>query len=526
MKIPDGTSESAFKAALQEFSNVVGRDNVYTKEEDVALYRDAYSPFADQAGKVHEAGAAVAPATVEQVQAIMRIANKYKVPISPVSTGRNLGYGGSAPVLSGAVVLDLKRMDKIIEVNERDGYMIVEPGVSFIDAHKHLMSIGSKLRVSSPEPGWGSPVGNGLERGVGSATMDNFSLLKGFEVVLPSGELLRTGCGAVPNSKLWGLNEYGFGPHITGMFSQSNFGVVTKGIFWLTPQWEATQGISIESYRSEDLESYIETLYPLRNSGMIVGFLAGSPIRESMSRNDGRRPFGVPAVTELLMTADGGSFAQWDELAAATKIPAAQAAVQFRGHPNVIAAQVALVKDICKDLPGTLKLSPVMDAGIGYEPNIDFDILGNQGYSRGHYYFSPIFRVDMEEIYAVNDVIRRTCIDHGDPDMAGYFGWNGAFTGLGAGKHGLILMDILVHDDPALNNKRAELFGKLVKACGARGWPEYRAAIYFMDTVMDQFSFADHSLRRFHETVKDALDPNGILAPGKSGIWPKRLRRA
>jgi 4-cresol dehydrogenase (hydroxylating) len=45
------------------------------------------------------------------------------------------------------------------------------------------------------------------------------------------------------------------------------------------------------------------------------------------------------------------------------------------------------------------------------------------------------------------------------------------------------------------------------------------------DIVMNQYSFNDHALRRFHETVKDAIDPKGILAPGKAGIWPKRLRK-
>jgi 4-cresol dehydrogenase (hydroxylating) len=45
-----------------------------------------------------------------------------------------------------------------------------------------------------------------------------------------------------------------------------------------------------------------------------------------------------------------------------------------------------------------------------------------------------------------------------------------------------------------------------------------------MDHVADQFDFNDHALRRLNETIKDAVDPNGILSPGKSGIWPRGMR--
>jgi hypothetical protein len=42
--------------------------------------------------------------------------------------------------------------------------------------------------------------------------------------------------------------------------------------------------------------------------------------------------------------------------------------------------------------------------------------------------------------------------------------------------------------------------------------------------VMDVYSFNNHALRRFHETLKDAVDPNGVLSPGRYAIWPKHLR--
>ena len=117
MTVPPGVSAADFAAALKAFEAAVGKDWVFTSDEDVELYRDAYSPLWDEPEE-RLASAAVAPSSVEEVQAIVRIANRYRIPLYPISTGKNLGYGGSAPALSGSVVLDLKRMNRILEVNE------------------------------------------------------------------------------------------------------------------------------------------------------------------------------------------------------------------------------------------------------------------------------------------------------------------------------------------------------------------------------------------------------------------------
>lgn len=104
------------------------------------------------------ASAALQPATSEEVVKIVELANKYKMPISPVSIGRNLGYGGTAPRLRGTAILDMKRMNKILEVNEESAYCLVEPGVSYFNMYEHLRKIGSNLWIDTPDIGWGSMV--------------------------------------------------------------------------------------------------------------------------------------------------------------------------------------------------------------------------------------------------------------------------------------------------------------------------------------------------------------------------------
>ena len=96
MILPPGISRRKFNSAIKEFEQAVGTDWVYTSEEDLDLYRDAYSPFKGEEQE-RMASAAIAPDNVEQVQQVVRVANKFKIPIYPISTGKDLGYGGSAP---------------------------------------------------------------------------------------------------------------------------------------------------------------------------------------------------------------------------------------------------------------------------------------------------------------------------------------------------------------------------------------------------------------------------------------------
>ena len=135
--LPPGVTASRFHRYVDALAQVVGQDWVLTSDDDVLTYRDAYTPFKGEPEEYIPSGA-VAPDSVDQVQRIVRLANEYSVPLWPISTGKNLGYGGSAPRLSGTMILDLKRMNKVLEVNEPLAYALVEPGVSYFDFYRHL----------------------------------------------------------------------------------------------------------------------------------------------------------------------------------------------------------------------------------------------------------------------------------------------------------------------------------------------------------------------------------------------------
>ncbi|NBC35646.1 FAD-binding protein [Novosphingobium sp. FSY-8] len=523
MTTPPGLTAAVFDDALREIRAAVGDEWVFTTPADTALYRDAYSLFWDEPEE-RLASAAVAPATVEQVQAVTRACNARGVPLYPISTGRNLGYGGSAPAYSGSVVLDLKRMDRVIEVDERNGSCIVEPGVSYFDMYRHLQSRGSRLWIDVPDPGWGSMIGNALDFGGGYTAnpyRNHFEAHCGMEVVLADGEILRTGMGALPGAQTWQQYRYGFGPYLDGLFKQSTLGITTKMGFWLFPQPEAYFTASINLPRYDDLPMLVDTIGELENANIFNGMPG---ISSPVLFRGGKNPLDFPEIPEG---------AEMDRLARETGLPCWSARLTFYGPEQVIRAQWAYAKSRFPTASFTehalvkLPLSPadmerIHKPSFGI-PSLEMFAMGarsahNPNPTDGHFWFSPIIPRTGEGFIAANRIIRQTCQRLDIPVLLfspPVSSWWRAF---------ILVMAIPVHKDPARNQHLRAAVKELIRVCADHGWGEYRTAPAFHDAVMDTYSYNNHIVRRVNERIKDALDPNGILSVGRYGVWPKRLR--
>src|SRR5688572_18649294 len=99
--LPPQVLASDFDKALREFRNALGRQWVFDSDEDRHSYTDHFS-LGDP--NEHEPSAAVAPASVPELQAVLKVANRYKIPVWPISMGKNFAYGGAAPRLKGSVI--------------------------------------------------------------------------------------------------------------------------------------------------------------------------------------------------------------------------------------------------------------------------------------------------------------------------------------------------------------------------------------------------------------------------------------
>jgi FAD/FMN-containing dehydrogenase len=84
----------------------------------------------------------------------------------------------------------------------------------------------------------------------------------------------------------------------------------------------------------------------------------------------------------------------------------------------------------------------------------------------------------------------------------------------------------IVYDRSDADAKRRAtgLMREMIQAAAKEGYGEYRTHLLFADQVAESYSWNNGALRKFNETIKDALDPNGIIAPGRNGIWGKRFR--
>jgi 4-cresol dehydrogenase (hydroxylating) len=499
--IPSGVSRSDFDQVLRAWRGSVGSDWVFTADADVALYRDAYSPYWDEPEE-RVASAAVAPATLEEVQAVVRVANQYRVPLYPISTGRNLAYGGSAPVYSGSVVLDLKRMNRVLEVNQRNAFALVEPGVSYFDLYNHITAAGLDVWIDPPDPGWGSVIGNALDGGGGwtaSPYRDHFGAHCGMEVVLANGDVVRTGMGALPDSKSWQHNRWGYGPWVDGLFRQGNMGVVTKMGFYLMPRPEAMQSATVVVTRAEDVVPLIDTLNLLENQHMVNG------------------------STQLF-----GQGNQW------------QVQIPIYGPERLVRAQMEYARDRFARIAGSrftegelirtpldaATLARVRKVSFGVPDLSTFQMLGrtqaNPNAPGGHMGFSPIIPRTGESVLEYMQFYRDNlpAVSEG-----GALRFQGPIFMTNWDRTMVAMIMFPVGQDKAMNARMRAAFRRWVVLAGERGWGEYRAPAVFHDEVAQTYSFNNHALTRMRESIKDALDPNGILSAGRYGVWPKHLRK-
>jgi len=213
---------------IEKLINIVGGEEYVSTDIEVrANYsRDMTEQVAPKLTDV-----IILPDNVEQVQQIVLLANKEKIPIIPYAAGANVG-GLTLPTDRGGITMDFKRMRRVIKIDRDNKYIVVEPGYTFGDLKRLFDTELTEFRYSFPfSPPYTSVGCNALLHGLGSLSVlygsaDNF--INGLEVVLPTGEITQVGNHAINRGRFW----YGRAPlpDLAGLFigMQGTTGIVTK----------------------------------------------------------------------------------------------------------------------------------------------------------------------------------------------------------------------------------------------------------------------------------------------------------
>ncbi|HZB97340.1 MAG TPA: FAD-binding oxidoreductase [Candidatus Sulfotelmatobacter sp.] len=212
------------QAAIRQWRELLGDEHVLDDMGSLEAVSQATYPTAARATAV------VQPSAVDEVQECVRIAARNRISLHAFSTGKNWGYGSRVPARDGAVLLDLHRLNRIVDYDDELGLLTVEPGVTQEQVFTFLKDRGGRFWMdgtgSTPDAGL---VGNIMERGFGLTPYgDHVSRACAFEVVLPDGELLHTGFGAYPGARVGVVDRWSPGPQLDGLFSHSDYGIVTR----------------------------------------------------------------------------------------------------------------------------------------------------------------------------------------------------------------------------------------------------------------------------------------------------------
>ncbi|RIV90666.1 FAD-binding oxidoreductase [Aurantiacibacter xanthus] len=513
------TTTGNLDAAIKAMEAAIGADNVLTTRDQMADHGDPYAP----PGEWYEPGAVLMPGSVEEVQAIVRLANEHGTPLWTSSQGRNKGYGGGAPRITGSFTVSLRRMNRVLEVDEDNCMALVEPGVRFFDLYEHLRAIGSELWMSCPDLSGGSVIGNALEHGVGYTPIgDHFGNHCGMEVVLPDGDILRTGMGGMSNPHNWLVYPHSAGPSWDGIFTQSNYGIVTKmGVALMHPPEVYAPGWFMLD-NEENYGAFLEVLRPLMidgtisNQPMIINAVcAASAFGERRQWYTGTDSLPEEVIDAIAAEPGFGRWVMRFAVQGDAPVVAHNRAKIERAFATIPGASVVFEEYDGRNLPRMENPHHNVQAGV---PSMALDQMtkwygGEEG---GHIGFSCAMPISGKDGTAIRDLARKVLNERNLDYSAAII----------VGKRSMIHVALIVFDtkNEAQTREAYAATKAMLEPAARLGYGEYRSHLDFMDEVAALYDFNDNAQRRFAEKIKDCLDPNGILSPGKQGIWPANMR--
>ncbi len=297
------------KSHIESLRRIVGKENLLTSKEELLSYS-----YDGTATWQHAPDAVALPENTTQISEILKLANQERIPVTPRGGGTNVS-GGSIPI-NGGIVLSTTRMNRIIEINRDNLNAIVEPGVVLQDFQDALARDGLFF-PPDPQSFAGCTMGGVVAENSGGPSCLKYGVAKqyvlGLEVVLADGRIIKLG-GVTPKNR----TGYELAMLFTG--SEGTLGVISRIILRLLPVPRANRTIVA-------LFSDVAT--------------AGETVSEIISSSV------LPSKVEFI---DSWTFEKFRGLLSDAILDASQVIllIQVDGLPETVAAEAQQVLNICR----------------------------------------------------------------------------------------------------------------------------------------------------------------------------------
>lgn len=521
--------------ALLAFASLLGSDQVLTGEAVTLQYGRCTT------GLGRHIQAVLKPGSTEQVQEIVRIAERFGVALSPLSTGRNWGYGSALPVRDHACIVDLSGMNRILAFNAEAGVVTLEPGVTQAQLHAWLDERNLPFMV--PTTGGGpscSIVGNALERGYGITPIaDHFAAVMSLEAVLANGSLYRPLLSELGGHEVDGLFKWGIGAYLDGLFSQGNAGIVTRMTIALARRPAATCAflfsVPIEGARGAAVSAVHEIqarlsgvvgAVNLMNAHRILAMNMDYPASQAQSGllpdeavASCAKAFGIGAWTGI-----GALYGEVSVVKAAKKVvkrllkQAGMRQIRF-----ITPRQATLLRRISQAVVPESRLAKKaasLEAGLQVMLGKPSEVALPLAYWRsgkvrgallnpaqdgcGLLWFAPLLPLRPDRVQVYVDLVRKICQAHRLEPL---------ITLTTLSERCLDSSVPLLFDpaDPEQVLNAHACYDALFEACCAQGFLPYRLHI----NAMSRLDAVNSPGREMLQRIRQALDPKSLIAPGR-----------
>lgn len=260
---------------IQKLTAIVGENYIFTDIETRNHYgHDETEDY------VFPPNVVVKPANAQEIAAVLKVANDYKIPTTPI--GARTGLSGGALSIYEGIGLSTERLNKIIDIDELNLQVTVEPAVITQVLREAVAEKGLFYPVDPSSMGscW---IGGNIAENSGGARAVKYGVTKDYvlnlEVVLPNGEIIWTGANTLKNSTGYNLTQLMVG-------SEGTLGVITKAVLKLLPQNSHNVLMLVPFYKAQEACEAVSAIFRAGIVPSALEFMERDAIDWTLKFND------------------------------------------------------------------------------------------------------------------------------------------------------------------------------------------------------------------------------------------------